>query len=488
MENRARLLLEIIQAIRALVGKDYPLWCRLDGSQYGVAEGLTLEESREVARMIQAAGVNAIHVSAYGEGIHCLSTTPDSPGYLVPLAEGIKRAVSVPVIAVGRLDPQLGETILKNGQADLITMGRRLIADPDLPRKAASGKFEEIVPCTACLHCVDAIMIQGDEVHCRINALARKTGEYKIKPAEKAKRVMVVGGGPAGMEAARVASQRGHEVTLYEKARRLGGKLILASVLDEEKDSIIRYLSGQMKNLGVKVETGREVTPSLISESRPDVLILATGAAPLLPEIKGIEGKKVVSPAAIQGMASGHLKGGISINRPWIERVLWHLGSLVFRFMSPFRIASLTKLWLPFGKKVVVMGGNMAGCQLADFLTERGRRVTLLELTARFASDMLVLPRYVLLDRLTRKEVVMWKGLKEYKEITERGLVVITKDLKEQVIDADTIIPNLASLPHTELFKAMEGKVPEIYSAGDCQGSSLILEAVRDGFRIGRSI
>jgi 2,4-dienoyl-CoA reductase (NADPH2) len=331
-------------------------------------------------------------------------------------------------------------------------------------------------------------MVQGEEVQCRINAGVRKAGEYRIKPADKAKKVMVVGGGPAGMEAARVARRRGHEVTLYEKAPRLGGKLVLASVLDEEKASIIRYLSGQMKSLGVKVETGSEATPALIAESRPDVLILATGAVPPLPDIKGINGGKVVSPAAIQGMASGHLKGDTVKNRPWVERFFWHLGSLVFRFLSPPLIASLTKLWLPFGKKVVVMGGNMAGCQLADFLTERSRRVTLLELTSRFASDMLVLPRYVLLDRLARKEVVMWKGLKEYKAVTERGLVVITKDLKEQVIDADTIIPNLASLPHTELFKAMERKIPEIYLAGDCQGSSLILEAVRDGFRIGRSI
>ncbi|MFC1961693.1 FAD-dependent oxidoreductase [Chloroflexota bacterium] len=485
--NRARLLVEVIRAVRGEVGGDFTVWCRIDGAQYGLEGGTTIEESKETARMAQEAGADAIHVSAYGEGSGVMVMTPDTPGYLVPLASTVKKVVTVPVIGVGRLDYKLGEKIIAEGNVDLISLGRRLIADPDLPNKVAEGRFEDIRPCTACLACIDAIAFKDAKVQCRINASARKEEGYQIKPIEKVRKVLVIGGGPAGMEAARVAALRGHHVTLYEKSRRLGGKLLLAAVLDSKKEDIIRYLGLQVKKLNVDLHLGEEFNTAALGKDVPDAIVIATGAKPGKPELNGIERGDVISPLNIQQMMTGELKTGSLSNQPAWRRIFWYVGNSTLKYLPLPLIRFLTRVWLPFGNRVVIIGGNMAGCQLADFLLARGRKVTIVEPSSRLAGEMEAIPRYVLTSRLAQSGVVMLRGI-QCEAITDRGLEIINPEKKHQTIEADTIVFNTALSAETKLLEALKGKVPGIYLAGDSHGTNVIIDAIRDGYRIGNSI
>ncbi|MFC1961922.1 FAD-dependent oxidoreductase [Chloroflexota bacterium] len=470
LQNRVRFLTEIIQAIKESNGEDYPVWCRIVGRDYGIEDGITIEEGREIAQLVENAGANAIHVTAYGVGVQGRVAFPDSAGTLVPLAEGIKKVVGIPVITHGRIGPELGERILREGKADLIAMCRALVADPELPNKVASGRLDDIVPCTACLHCQDSALSRGEEMKCRINAAVGREREYRIKPAERAKKVLVVGGGPAGMEAARVAALRGHKVLLYEKRPRLGGQALLARIIHNKMDykddikSLVRYLSIQIRKLGVKVRLGKEVNPALIEQIKPDVVILATGAVPSTPKIRGINRGNMTNAGQIH-----------------------HKVNFWLRFLTPETIAWLSRFWLPFGRRVVIMGGGIAGCQLAGFLTKRGKKVTITEASPRFANDMVRMYRRILLNSLAEEGTIMLRGVR-YEEITERGLIITDEGGNRQTLEADTIVSVVGSEPNTELFKALEGKVPEIYLAGDCVEPNLILEAIHDGSRIARAV
>ncbi|MFC1981497.1 FAD-dependent oxidoreductase [Chloroflexota bacterium] len=350
LRNRARFLLEIVSTIKEAVGHDYPLLCRINGEERNIIGGITIEMAKEFALMLENAGVDAIDVS--GMWPHIPS---DPPGFNVNAASAIKKVVSIPVLVSGRLSPELGERLLRHKKADFIVIGRPLIADPELPNKAASGRLDDITPC---LYCDSCLALDRD---CAVNAARGREREYEIKPAEKTKKVLVVGGGPGGMEAARVAALRGHQVVLYEKENKLGGQLILASILRKENEALIKYLTTQMRKLGVKVELGKEVAPALIAEIKPDAIVLATGATSSLPEIPGINRDNVLSGADIQEMMHSRLRRDGRNKRGSRRRVIWYLGCILMR--APFGqsvMRQLLRFWTPFGKRVVVVGGGGA--------------------------------------------------------------------------------------------------------------------------------
>lgn len=448
LKNRARFLLETIKAIKEAAGQNYPTWCRLTVREFGIEGGITLEEGQEVARRVQEAGADAIHVTvmAWGVSPRARPPTAEPPGNMVPFAEAIKKVVTIPVIAVGRIDPELGEKVLQEGKADFIAIGKGLITDPELPKKVASGRIDEIRPCIGCLRCIDNILHKDGVVQCTVNAAAGKEREYELRPAEKSKEVLVVGGGPAGMEAARVAALRGHRVTLYEKQSKLGGQLLQAVVPPHKTNlvGLIDYLANQMARQGVKVNLGIEATPELIKEARPDVVLLATGVTPLIPQIPGIHRLNVVTARQV-------LEG---------EEV---------------------------GERVVIIGGEMVGCETAEFLAEKGRKVTIVEILADVATRVIAALRALLLSRLAARGVTILTGVKD-EELTDRGLAITTKEGRKQLIEVDTVVLAAGAKPNKVLLQAMEGKIPEIHLIGDCVEPRDILEAMADAYHIGRRI
>ena len=484
LENRARFATEILQAIRARVGKDFVVGIRLNGGEYGVKVGNTAAEGKEFAKMMQAAGADYINVTAWGYADYQRINLPEqvfypeppepfspelrfSPsGTMMPLAAGIKQVVTIPVFAAGRIDPVLGEYMLSKHMADAICMGRKILSDPELPNKIASGRYEDIAPCTTCITCSETTRGAAD-VRCRINAALGHEREYEIKPAAKKKKVVVVGGGPAGMEAARVAALRGHDVTLYEKGSKLGGVLPLAALIKgteiENIPAIPRYLERQIRNGGVKINLGTKFTPQAARELKPDVVILANGAVPATPQIPGIKGKNV--------MTTENLK---------------HRSEFFLNLFGPKFLGWATKFYLPVGKNVVIVGGLIYGLEAAEFLIKRGRKVTIVEETDKLGTGILESHLPKLLAWLNKKGAKMITGAK-FEEITAQGLVISTNGQK-QLLKADTVLITLPPKPNLEFLEELKSIVPEVYQIGDGKEPRLIVDAISDAAKIGRAV
>jgi 2,4-dienoyl-CoA reductase (NADPH2) len=495
LESRAKIVVDIIKEVRRLNGKDFAIIVLVNGAEPGLQNGMTPEECQGIARILQAAGADAIHVRVefYSKPkdpslrdstqFPDIALYPETPfpldkgqvddsrhgaGGWVPPAIAVKKAVSIPVIAVGRLDPELSEGLLRRGAVDFVSFNRRLLADPDLPNKIAEGRVEDIRPCTGCLTCFDNNE-RGNPPLCQVNAALGREKEYEIKPATKKKRVMVVGGGPAGMETAMVAALRGHDVMLYEKGPKLGGSMPLAALVKgfdrEDYLSLVSYYETQIAKAGVEARLGREVNRSLVEEVKPDVLVIAAGGTHDIPEIPGIDGRNVLTSQDLHRQLKSYV-----------------------RFFGPKLLRWLTKFWMPVGKKVVIVGGNIQGCQTAEFLTKRGRKVTIVDTAEKIGDGLLetfVKPH--LLDWLDEKGVAMMSGVK-YEEITEKGLTITTKEGIRQTIEADTALTTLPLLPNTELLKSLEGSAPEVYAIGDCAEPRLIVNAIADGARVARAV
>lgn len=441
LEKRARILVEVLAAIRAKLGRSYPVWCRLDGREQGIEGGITPDMARQTALLAEKAGADAASVSAYGFGANSVATVPASGADLHQMAALVKTAIRIPVIAVGHIDPATGEKLLADGKADFIAMGRKLLTDPDFPRKAAEGKLADAMPCIGCLHCMNSELIVGEPIRCSVNAALGREAECKIEPAAQRKKVLVIGGGPGGMEAARVAALRGHQVTLYEKQDRLGGQLNLA-VLPPHKKEIapyIEYLEGQLRKLGVTVKLGLEVAPDLVQSARPDAVVVATGVTPLAPAIPGLKGA-VTAEQVLLGQAE-------------------------------------------VGGKVVIIGGELVGCETAEFLADKGKHVTVTRRGPRLATKMPLGVRLNLLNRLRAKGVTLLGGV-QYEGV-ENGSLVVSKDGQKQAIEADTFVLAAGSRPNDSLLTQLRDRGFTAYAVGDCAAPRNIMEAVAEGFRAG---
>jgi len=449
LPNRGRFLVEVIKAVRETAGEDYSVWCRINGKEYGVEEGTTTEEAREFARMAQEAGIDAIHVSAWGPASPTnLTTATFLPAVIADLAAGIKKAVTVPIIAVGRITPEVGERLLEQQKADLIAFGKPLLADPEFPNKVASGKLEDITPCIVCMGCRDDLRsptVVG--IRCSVNAALGREAEYKITPTKRPGKVLVVGGGPAGMEAARVAALRGHRVTLWEKESRLGGQLIPAAIPPHKHriEPLNRYLETQVRKLDIEIKLGTEATAALVESLRPEVVVLAAGVTAFTPEIPGLD---QVHPVQAVDVLAGKV---------------------------------------PVGDRVIVIGGELVGCETAEFLAEKGKKVTVTRRSKEMALGVGPSLRTFFLNRLAEKGVTLLTGIR-YHEVTPDGLVVTTEAGERKTIAADTIVLAAGANPNRKLQEELKGKVPEIHLVGDCVEPRTIRDAIADGFRIARQI
>ena len=445
LENRMRFVLEIIERTRENVGDEFPILVRVNGSDF-VEGGLTIDDSKLIAQRLEKAGVDAIDVSvAMYESAKWMFPSMMMPDACnVHLAEEIKKEVSIPVIGVGKIhSPELADEILRTGKVDLVAMGRALLADPDLPKKAAEGRENEIRPCIYCNQGCLGRILHALRMRCSVNAAVGRERDYEMKPTSKAKKVLVIGGGPAGLEAARVASLRGHDVTLCEKDDALGGQLILAAVAPFKADveRFIRYLTNEMKRLHVDVRLGEEVTAERVEEMAPDAVVVATGATPMLPNIPGADGENTLTAHDVFGGAKG------------------------------------------IGDRVVVAGGGQVGCEAAEFLAEQGRTVAIVEMLSEVAHDAELSTKIFYDEKLEEHSVTLLTGSR-ISEIKEAGVAVIGKDLSQRFIEADTIVLALGSEPNKGLAEELQGRVAEVYSVGDCVEPRTILEAITEGSRV----
>ena len=473
IEDRLRLPLEVIRNIRAKAGGDFPIIMRISGDEL-TPGGRNLEETQYIAPILAEAGVDAFHISSGTfpqMSWRILPPTGTPRGLNVAFSAAIKEVVDIPVMVVGRInDPRLAEDILRRNQADVIVMGRALLADPELPNKAAEGRFDDIAPCVGCgLGCI-AGRAEGRPMTCVINPTVGREREMAITPAAKPKKVMVVGAGPGGLEAARVAALRGHQVTLYEREAEPGGQLRLAAVppMKQELSRGIKYLRTQAEKAGVTMQWNTRVTPELVAKVKPDVVIVASGAESLVPNIPGIKGDKVVS-------AHDVLAG---------------------------------KVFVPCGN-VLVLGGGMVGLEVAEFLASPGDNlvvgrtaVTVVEMLDNVGLDLVPEGRTLLMQRLqengvniltcTKVKEILEDGVvtvNTVKETLENGTVVIRDGQMQQTIcGMDAIILAMGAKSVDELSDKIKNKVAEVYVIGDAKQPRKALEAIAEGAEIGRKI
>lgn len=451
VEKRARFACEIIEAVRHKVGTDFPIIFRFSGSDF-MPGGINIDASTRQAPLFVEAGADALDVSASEQG----SIDWQYPSFLfqqgplVHLAEAIKKVVKVPVITVGKIiGPPFAEEILAHGKADFVALGRALLADPEWANKAKEGRFDDIRACIYCLNCFnfkDHPNILREGLHCSVNPALMREKEFVIVPTSLPKKIMVVGGGPAGMEAARTLQERGHRVTLYEQSKELGGQWYIASQQIQKRQDypkLLNYLKRGLDKAGVKVQLGMRVTTELVKKENPDIVVIATGASPAILDIKGIDNKNVVQ-------ANDVILGKVKT-----------------------------------GNRVVVIGGRYLGMEIADQLAGEGKKISLI--TRRdLGRDMERNVYLTLRNRLIRKGVYLYQNCPVVEIMTDGICVVFNNDLV--FIEADTVVLAVGVKPEKELITKLKGLVEEVYEIGDCVEPRDVMWAIREAAEVARSI
>jgi 2,4-dienoyl-CoA reductase-like NADH-dependent reductase (Old Yellow Enzyme family)/thioredoxin reductase len=450
-ENRARFAVGLIKAVRKAVGPDFPIYIRMNGDDH-LEGGVTSEMAQEYAKLFVAAGVDALDISCGPFETHQwqFPNMYMPYGTLLPLAAAIKKAVDVPVIAVGKLDVFTAEKALREGMCDFTMFGRPLMADPEIANKAKEGRFEDIRDCIFCGFC-QAAREAGSPAQCSVNMGMGNELTYKLEPVAKKKKVIVIGGGPGGCEAAITAAERGHDVTLYEKDGKLGGQWAILSSFLPEEGRLIRYQENRLKKAGVKVNTGTNVTAQMVRDTKPDAVVVATGSISSSLDIPGIKGKNVVQ-------ANDVLSGKVEA-----------------------------------GQKVVVVGGRGLGCDAALYLAEKGKDVSIIT-RSKVGRDMLHNLKQTMLEFLVKEGVRMF-NFTVPDSITEKGVNCWfdSGDAKERdnlffFLPADTVVLAVGVTKNNALGEELQAIVPETYLIGDCAGRHTVFEAMHDGSDVGRKI
>ena len=447
LENRMRFSLEVIDAVYRAVGEDFPIIFRMNAGEY-VEGGLTLEDAREIARRLSSSPVNALHVSAgvYGSPAPMVATMASPPLPLAEHAAAIKESVDIPVIAVGKIhDPEEAEALIREEKADFVSIGRGLITDSHIVKKIEVGQIENIRKCIQCNQkCIDPLLVYQLPVSCIYNARVGREYEFPFEKARRAKKVVVVGGGPAGLEAARVARERGHRVVLFERSGELGGQAILAKV-PPKKDrfgEILRYLIHRVEALGVDVRKNTEATTAAILEEKPDAVILATGARPLIPKLPGLESAKAVTAWDV-------LEGKV---KP--------------------------------GRRVAIIGGGVVGCETAEFLAEKGHQVITLEAESEPARDQSASMRAELLARLQANPAVELITGAAVIGVGEHSVTARREGQEMAFEDLDTVILAVGAQRYDPLEGELKQRMEEVYAIGDCDRVRNAGEAIHEAFKV----
>lgn len=491
LENRARLLVEVIKRVKQQVGSDYPVWCRLDSEEYLKNDGITVEDAIEVARMAEAAGSDALHVTTYADATRGIGFTESHTTYIpcryVGNARAIKAALKIPVICPGRIEPEVGDRLIGEGAIDFVAMARKLLADPELPNKLAAGRPELIRPCIYCYTCISQIFVRRG-VRCAVNAQTGFELERPIAFSARQKRVMVIGGGPAGMEAARVATLRGHEVHLYEASHRLGGTVFFSSIVYPENGRLIEYLVAQMAELKVNVHLNTRVTPELVTQLRPDTVIVATGARRSLIDVPGAQLPHVFSGDEMREMVTGQMSPTLRRKLPAATRFMVGAGRTLGLLNKAATIRRLSEAYLPLGRNVTIYGGGLVGVELAEFLAERHRKVTLIEPGETFGKELMMVRRWRIMDTLRKEGVRLLKNA-ELLGIMPDRVRYRTGTGQVQSRKCDTVIMALGAEPSgAELTAALRKVCLDVRCIGDANELGYIDGAMSSGHRVGREL
>jgi 2,4-dienoyl-CoA reductase-like NADH-dependent reductase (Old Yellow Enzyme family)/NADPH-dependent 2,4-dienoyl-CoA reductase/sulfur reductase-like enzyme len=492
LENRARLLCEAIRAAKERTGGDFPIWCRIDAIEFGHSDGIDLESACATARLAEAAGADAINVSAYANPLGAGFT--DGPivhraGGFLDFADRIKKTVTVPVITAGRISPELGDEAIRDGRTDLIAMGRQLLADPETVSKLEAGRPEQIRPCVYCYVCV-AQPFFDRKVRCSVNPIAAQEAEYAERlrtRSESPKRVLVVGGGPAGLEAASVAAMRGHEVILVEKDEVLGGTLRFAALPYEPNENLLEWFEARVSELPIDIRTGVAANAELVRAVSPDVVIAAIGAVREKSKIPGAELDHVWDGDTLRDALSG--RAGATEGGPKVSiagRLAIAAGRATGITSSPSLLRRASRAYMPMGKRVVVVGGGLVGVELAEFFAERGREVTVLEEESVMAMEMAHPRRWRVLFELREAGVRLETNahVESISQSTVRFSVASGSDEESRAeeIATDAVVIAGGLIANPEPIKELESAGVPIRVIGDAQGVGYIEGAIRDGF------
>ncbi len=453
LTNRARFALEVLEKVRKAVGNDYPVMCKLSASDY-MEGGLSLEEVQTFAKWLEAAGISAITVSGgYKNETDQMVTPPMAlpRGFRAELAHQVKRTVSIPVISVGRInEPSVANRIIEEGKADMVAIGRALLADPQWPIKVEKGLTNEICHCIACNQGCIGRIISGLPITCLSNPAVGREEQFRLQPAPQRKKVVVIGGGPGGLTAARIAALREHRVVLVEKGSKLGGRLAVATIppYKEEINSLVSYLVSEISRLGVEVLLGTKATADLIEQIGGDEIILASGAVPVIP--------------------TGVLPGQ--------DNIL--LADDVLHDPSPV------------GERVAIIGGGMVGLETAEFLIDRHREVIVIEMGEVIAPDLNERVRKLLLDRLWSRPIdILLKTLFKTYLSKERTMVVEREGIVEHLTSIENVVVAMGYRSETcQLLDDLTHLSIPITVIGDAVRARSALEAIREGFEIGYSV
>ena len=458
-EGRAKLLLDVVARIRSRVGSDYPITVRVSGFERQ-SGGREINDTQRLAPLLAKAGVDCFHVSG-GVGdanITQIITGPEfGKGYNVAAATAIKQVVDVPVMVVGQnMDPTDADQIVAEGRADLVAMGRALLADPQLPNKARTGRFREINRCNLCQGCVDVMTAEFNGAGCSVNPRAGKEETFPLTPAEVSKKVVVVGGGPGGLAAAMYACERGHEVVLIEKEEELGGAFRWASTLYGRNQLFLDYLINRVSDLPIEIRLGTEANQTTLEGLAPDTIVLATGGRFASPSIPGDHQDHVVT------------------------------GSAVLELVDQIRSAQAASD-LGLGDSIAVIGADLIGIELAELLAERGKRVHLLEPSRRMATPAGKKRREDHCKRLDLLGVPINTGV-GIKKITKRGVILELEDGRESLVQAETVIVAGHPDPDTSLADEFQGVAAHVHAIGDATGFGLSKKAVHEAMEIAYGI
>lgn len=467
LKARLTLPIEILREFKKRAGQDFPVQLRfsvksyvkdwrqggLPGEEFKEA-ARDIEEGLEVALIMEESGYDAFDADAGTYDAWYWAHPPNyfEHGCYLHLTERLKKAVKVPVVVAGRMElPEMAEKAIAEGKADMVVLGRGLLADPYWPNKVREGKTQNIRPCLGCHQgCLGRMIAREGPISCAVNPACGNERDYAIRPAKEARRVMVIGGGIAGMESARVAAIRGHSVTLYEKNGRLGGHVLSASVPSFKRDEVrlLGWYQTELAELKVKINLGKKASSEVIQREKPDAVIFATGSKPVIPDVPGINKDKVTT--AID----------LLLGKKKAEKV------------------------------VIVVGGGLIGCETALWLAQQGKKVTIVEALDRLMQASIPVPRpnMVMLRDLLKFHQVNVLTNTSLSEVTDEGVVVVEKGSHKTTLPADTVVIAVGLKPDQELYSALKDSVPDIHIVGDAAEARNIMHAVWDAYEATRNI